>query len=100
MSNKLLEQVPQVHRQILQQLYILLRNGRRRQVSPAAPAYCPVCVDKLVANVDGDRGQPDQPRDRGSHQDVLYGSVRELGQGCHESVLQGQHGSAQSRVSG
>jgi len=93
------QQVPQVHRQVLQQLHIMFRHGRQRQVPPPSPADRPL-AGELLAVVHGHRRQPYQPGDRGGHQDVLYRGVRELGQGRHEPLLQGEFGSEESGVQG
>jgi hypothetical protein len=69
-------QVPQSSRQILQQLHILLRNGRQRQV-PAPP---PTHTDSLVrehrfAQLDLHRRQPYQSPDRGGHPEFLQRGI-------------------------
>ncbi|KND92274.1 hypothetical protein TOPH_03203, partial [Tolypocladium ophioglossoides CBS 100239] len=91
--------VPQVHRQVLQQLHLVLRHWRQRQVPPPAPTHRPL-LRQLLALVDRHRRQPHKPGHRGGRQDVLRRSLRELGQGRHEPLLQGQHRGAQPGVQG
>ena len=102
-------QVPQVHRQVLQQLHLLLRHRRQRQVPAAPPARRPryrrrrrrgrrlgVEQPRLV---DGRRRQPDERRDRGGHSQFFRRGVRELDQGRHEPVLPRQHARVEPCVS-
>lgn len=91
-------QVPQVYRQVLQQLHLLLRHRRQRQVPPPPSAHRPD-IGELVTIVNGHRRKPYESGDRGGHQVVLYRGLRELGQGHYESFLQGEYGGAESGVS-
>lgn len=90
-------QVSQVHRQVLRQLHLLLRHRRQRQVPPPPSPYHADRY-KLVAILDGHRRESNKSGDRGGRQDVLFGGVRELGQGHYESILPTQYGATESSV--
>ena len=74
------------------ELYILITPSRR-QIPP--PTRAPTCFRQHFALQHVHRCQPNIPADRGGHQAVLHGGVRELGQDYHEPLLPSQHGGAQ-----
>lgn len=92
-------QVPEVHRPILQQLRILFRDGREREVHASAPTAVLVRIIRRQSSLlDLDhRHEPDQPADRGSRPRFHARGLRILGQGHHESLLPREYGSHQSR---
>jgi hypothetical protein len=72
------KQVPKMHRQILQQLHLLLRHRRQRQVPAATPAHHPDLNGNFQI-VDRYWRQPDESSYRRGNQDVFYRSLRQLG---------------------
>lgn len=91
------KQVPQVRRQVLQQLRLVLRHRRQRQVPTTTPAHDarPCRLDALLHL---HRRQPHQPPDRGGRPQLHARGLRELGQGRHEPLLPRQHGGPQPRL--
>lgn len=100
------KKIPQSPRQILQQLHIVLHDGRRHKVPPPSPAHRRpggrrfrlfrrrrVLLGFLVvAELDVDRGEPYLPADRRGDKEFLYRGLRELHESNHVALLQGQHG--------
>ena len=78
----------------------MFHHRRQRQVPAATPTDEPGRRrGGYHAQLNIDRCEPDQPADRGGSQELLYRGLRELRQGHHESVLQGQHGDQEPSVS-
>lgn len=75
-------------------LCMLMKIIHRRQIPPSTRALATRGGER-VSLQHVHRRQPDGSPDRGGHQAVLHGGVRELGQDDHEPLLSGEHGGAQ-----